>query len=122
MSHGDAGGATLPQDATDVRYHTHDGEAVVSFVGDRMPDHLVRAGLIPDRHALFTERDVVKYAMPPGTTELPQGLCGEGLRAPAWSGTTPDGMVLVGRAPSGAEELRRPARVQVTFRCTDPAP
>ncbi|NYV74605.1 hypothetical protein [Streptomyces sp. UH6] len=118
----EAGGATLPQDATDVRYHTHDGKAVVSFVSDQVPDYLVRAGLVPDRDALFAERDVVKYAMEPGTTELPRGLCGEGLRAPVWYGTTPDGMILVERAPSGAEELRRPARVQVTFQYTEPAP
>ncbi|MDH6228879.1 hypothetical protein M2169_005849 [Streptomyces sp. MJP52] len=117
----EAGGAMLPQDATDVRYYTHDGKAIVSFVSDQVPDYLVRAGLIPDTDSLFADRDVVKYAMNPGDTELPEGLCGEGLRAPAWSSTPRYGTILVERAPSGAEELRSPARVQVTFRYTDPA-
>jgi hypothetical protein len=114
------GGAALPQDATDVRYYTHDGEAVVSFTSDRMPAYLVRAGAIPDTDSLFADREAIKYAMPPGTTELPEGLCGEGLRAPAWSGhIPPTGNVLVERAPSGAEELRSPARVHLRFRYAD---
>ncbi|MFJ6014774.1 hypothetical protein [Streptomyces sp. NPDC092952] len=118
-----AGGALLPRDATDVRYYTHEGKAVVSFVSDQVPDYLVRTGSIPDTDSLFADESVVKYGMAPGDTELPKGLCGAGLRAPAWYGGAPSAeTILVERSPLGSETLRSPARVQVTFLYTDPAP
>ncbi|MEV8456109.1 hypothetical protein AB0467_15900 [Streptomyces sp. NPDC052095] len=119
----EVGGALLPQDATDVRYYTHEGKAVVSFVSDQVPDYLVRTGSVPDTDSLFADGSVVKYGMAPGDTELPKGLCGEGLRAPVWYGGAPSAeSILVERSPLGFETLRSPARVQVTFLSTDPAP
>jgi hypothetical protein len=124
-----AGGTRLPSDATQVRYYTHEGQAVVSFVSDRMPGYLVRTHLIPDTAPPLLDREHGSaYGLGPDDSDLPEGLCGEGIRGPAWTfdlpvppgmaglpGVPSPGTVLVEGSPDDNFALRTPARVQVTF-------
>ncbi|MEU0034871.1 hypothetical protein [Streptomyces sp. NPDC006333] len=112
------GGVPIPADATDVHYFTKHGSAEVSFLSDRMPDYLHRAGLVPEGDSLFDENDGSAYALREGDSELPDGLCGPALKGPAWSyqgtGPGPGVSILIERAPTGTT-LRAPARVIASF-------
>ncbi|MFF5767688.1 hypothetical protein ACFY8F_34840 [Streptomyces tanashiensis] len=112
-----AGGVSLPSDASEVRYYTHEGQAVVSFVSSQVPDYLLRAKLIPDVAPPVLDRNHGDaYGLGADDRDLPEGLCGEGLRGPAWSFWGPgSGSVLVERSPSADYELRTRPRVQVFF-------
>ncbi|MEU3077655.1 hypothetical protein [Streptomyces laurentii] len=124
-----AGGARLPSDATQVRYYTYEGQAVVSFVSDQVPGYLVRAHLIPDTAPPVLDREHGSaYGLGPDDSDLPEGLCGEGIRGPAWifdlpmppdtaglPGVPSPGTVLVEVSADGHDALRTPARVQLTF-------
>ncbi|MEU1214285.1 hypothetical protein ACFYSH_23510 [Streptomyces sp. NPDC005791] len=108
-------GAALPADASDVHYFTHDGRAQVSFLSGRMPDYLHRAGLVPAGEPPLAGQDGGAYALGEGETELPQGLCGSGVRGPVASYTGTAVTVLVERSPFTADRFRNPARAIVTY-------
>ncbi|MFI8823747.1 hypothetical protein [Streptomyces sp. NPDC053431] len=112
------GGVELPPDASQVRYHTHEGRAVVSFVSEQVPDFLLRAGLVPDTAPPILDRSHgTAYGLGDDERELPEGLCGEGVRGPAWILSGPGtGDVLLEISPDDRYALRTPTRVQVTFR------
>ncbi|MFE9809750.1 hypothetical protein ACFYRN_21145 [Streptomyces sp. NPDC005227] len=114
-----AGGVPLPADASDVHYATREGTAQVSFLSDRMPDYLYRAGLLPKDAKPFDERYGSAYALAADEAELPKGLCGPALKGPAWSyvtrGPGSGANVLVERSPVASDLFRSPARVVVTF-------
>ncbi|MFD6491718.1 hypothetical protein [Streptomyces sp. NPDC060188] len=114
-----AGGVPLPADASDVHYSTREGTAQVSFLSDRMPDYLHRAGLLPKDAELFDERYGSAYALATDEGELPEGLCGPALKGPAWSyittGPGPGVNVLIERSSVVPDLFRSPARAVVTF-------
>ncbi|MER5756134.1 hypothetical protein [Streptomyces sp. NPDC002088] len=114
-----AGGASIPADASDIHYFTRNGSAEVSFLSSQIPDYLHRAGVIPDDKLLFDENYGTK-AVADDEIELPDGLCGSPLRGPAWiyhpTGTTGPGVnVMVERSPMVNDFFRSPARAVVTY-------
>ncbi|MEV6332756.1 hypothetical protein [Streptomyces sp. NPDC051909] len=115
-----AAGADLPSDASEVRYYTHEGQVVVWFVSDQVPDYLVRAKLIPDTAPpLLDDERGGKYGIGDGEPEPTEGLCGEPVRGPLWLLGAPGasgGSVLVECSTGDRSTLRTPTRVQVTFR------
>ncbi|MET8023322.1 hypothetical protein [Streptomyces avermitilis] len=116
----DAGGASIPADASEIHYFTRNGSAQVSFLSSQIPDYLHRAGLVPDGKPLFDENYGSAYALGDDETELPDGLCGSPLRGPAWTyhatGATGPGVnVLVERSPMVNDSFRTPARTVVTY-------
>lgn len=112
------GGVPIPADATDVHYITKNGFAQVSFLSERMPDYLHRAGLVPEGESLFDENYGSAYALGEGGREMPDGLCGPALKGPVWSyhgrGPGPGASILIERAPTETA-LRAPARVIASF-------
>ncbi|MFE9725236.1 hypothetical protein ACFYQ5_16965 [Streptomyces sp. NPDC005794] len=108
-------GTALPSDASDVHYFTQDGRAQVSFLSGRIPDYLHRAGLVPEGESPLDGQDGGAYALGEGETELPDGLCGSGIRGPVASYTGTACTVLVERSPFTAERFRNPARAIVTY-------
>jgi hypothetical protein len=79
-----AGGATIPTDASDVHYYTHNGSAQVTFTSGLISDYLRRAGIVPEGKELFDK----KYGEPAVDDDelaLPDGLCGSSLREAAWA-------------------------------------
>ncbi|MFG2310538.1 hypothetical protein ACGFS9_17965 [Streptomyces sp. NPDC048566] len=115
----EAGGVPLPADASDVRYVTGEGTARVSFLTDRLPDFLHRAGLVPQDARPLDGRHGSAYALGTDETERPAGLCGPALRGPAWSylttGPGPAVDILVERSPFAPDAFRSPARVSAAF-------
>lgn len=110
------GGVELPDDASEVRYYTHDGQATVSFVSDQVLNYLMRGQVIVDTvPPLFDGNHKAQVAVEAGQTELPEGLCGEGVRGPAWDLFGNGGEVIVEHSPYDFDTVRTPARVQVTF-------
>ncbi|MEU8795067.1 hypothetical protein [Streptomyces sp. NPDC048643] len=114
-----AGGVPLPADASDVHYATLEGTAQVSFLSDRMPDYLHRAGLLPQDAKPFDEQYGSAYALATDEGELPEGLCGPALKGPVWSyisrGPGSGVNVLVERSPVASDRFRSPARAVGTF-------
>ncbi|MEW1566436.1 hypothetical protein AB0454_26030 [Streptomyces sp. NPDC093509] len=117
-----AGGVPLPADASDVHYATREGTAQVSFLSDRMPDYLHRAGLLPQDAKPFDEQYGGAYGLATDEGELPKGLCGPALKGPAWSyitrGPGSPVNVLIERSPVASDLFRSPARAVVTFDIT----
>lgn len=114
-----AGGVRLPADASDVHYSTREDTAQVSFVSDRMPDYLRRAGLLPQDAKPFDEQYGSAYALGQDEGERPHGLCGPALKGPAWSyirsGPGAGVNILIERSPIALDTFRSPARAIVTF-------
>ncbi len=115
-----AGGVPIPSDASDIHYVTENGFAQVSFLTDRMPDYLHRAGLVPEGESLFDENYGGGYALGQDESELPEGLCGPALKGPAWSYNTtgaagPGVNILVERSRTTDTTFRAPARVVASF-------
>ncbi|WP_416965370.1 hypothetical protein [Streptomyces sp. Agncl-13] len=118
----DAGGATLPADASDIHYLTRNGSVEVTFLSRRTPDYLRRAGILPEGKALFDQKYGTKGEAGNVDDEiaLPDGLCGTSLRLPVWEyhSTAADGTsvdVTVERSTLFQDALRSPARAVVTF-------
>ncbi|MFF9347440.1 hypothetical protein [Streptomyces sp. NPDC014734] len=114
-----AGGAPIPDGASDVHYYTRNGRAEVTFVSVQIPDYLHRAGILPEDEPLFDEKYGTK-ADADDEIELPDGLCGSPLRGPAWvygstSATGSGVKVMVERSPEVFDSLRIPARAVVTY-------
>lgn len=110
------GGVALPDDASDVHYVTRKGRAEVSFLSDRMPDYLHRAGLLQEDAPLFDKKQGGHYALGDGEPELPVGLCGSPLYGPVWSyGNNGSVFVLVERSPLAPDRFPSPARAVVTY-------
>ncbi|MFJ8804121.1 hypothetical protein [Streptomyces sp. NPDC102487] len=74
-----AGGVPLPADASDVHYATREGTAQVSFLSDRMPDYLHRAGLLPQDAQPFDEQLRQPLRARDGRGGTPQGAVRPGL-------------------------------------------
>ncbi|MGW2541904.1 hypothetical protein ACWC5I_13805 [Kitasatospora sp. NPDC001574] len=115
-----AGGTALPADASDIHYFTRAGVARVSFLSDRMPDHLRRAGFVTKGTSLFDRSDAgSSYGLGPDERELPEGLCGPALRGPAWRyGRPGPGAAVtftVEGSPVDGNAFRAPARVVASF-------
>jgi hypothetical protein len=68
-----AGGVPLPADASDVHYATREGTAQVSFLSDRMPDYLHRAGLLPQDAKPFAEQYGGAYGLATDEGDSPRG-------------------------------------------------
>ncbi|MER5550897.1 hypothetical protein ABT001_04275 [Streptomyces sp. NPDC002793] len=111
----DAIGTLLPPDASDVHYVTHDGRSEVSFASGRTAEFLHRANLVPQGESPLDGQDGGAYALGEGDSELPEGLCGPGIRGPVASYTGTAVTVLVERSPYTVERFRNPARVMVTY-------
>ena len=79
-----AGGATIPTDASDVHYYTHNGSAQVTFTSGLIPDYLRRAGIVPEGKELF-DKKYGEPAVDDDALALPDGLCGSSLRESAWA-------------------------------------
>jgi len=116
----DAGGATLPADATDIHYLTRNGSVEVTFLSRGIPDYLHRAGILPEGKDLFDQKYGTKGEAGDPEVALPDGLCGTSLRIPVWeyhstaaNGTRVD--VTVERSTLFRSALRSPARAVVTF-------
>ncbi|WP_225824401.1 hypothetical protein [Streptomyces naphthomycinicus] len=114
-----AGGASIPAGASDVHYFTRNGSAAVTFVSNRMPDYLHRAGVLPEGEPLFDEKYGGK-GVADDEIDLPDGLCGSSLRGPVWTyrptAATRSGVsVTVERSPLTNEHFRVPARAVVTY-------
>lgn len=114
-----AGGAPIPEGASDVHYFTHDGDAEVTFVSGRMADYLHRAGILREGEPLFDEQHGTK-GVADDRIDLPAGLCGPSLRGPVWHyhSTTATGSsvdVVVERSPTANDAFRLPARAVVTY-------
>ncbi|MGW5274938.1 hypothetical protein ACWEQP_20650 [Streptomyces sp. NPDC004044] len=110
----------IPADASDIHYVTRQGLAQVSFLSDRMPDHLHRAGLVPEGAPLFDDENYGSaYALGGDERELPEGLCGPALEGPAWSyrstGPGPGVNITIERSPTTDETFPAPARVIASF-------
>ncbi|MFC8227089.1 hypothetical protein [Streptomyces sp. NPDC057287] len=111
-----AGMAPIPADASDIHYFTRDGRAQVSFVSGRIPEFLDRAGFATDQKPLFDKQDGGAYALADGESELPEGLCGPGIRGPVWSYSGTAVSVLVERSDINPDSFRTPAaRAIVTY-------
>ncbi|MGE6738242.1 hypothetical protein, partial [Streptomyces sp. NPDC059900] len=76
-----AGGAPIPEGASDVHYFTSGGTAEVTFASNLIPEYLHRAGLLPEDASPFDERYGTK-GVAEDEAGLPEGLCGSALRAP----------------------------------------
>ncbi|MEU9703931.1 hypothetical protein [Streptomyces sp. NPDC047981] len=111
------GGTPLPDDASEVHYAVRKGRAQVSFLSDRIPEYLVRAGMLTPGEPLIDERKDPKYALGDGEAELPTGLCGSPLYGPVWFYGDGDGSVgvEVERSPVTRDRFPSPARAVVTY-------
>ncbi|WP_262059392.1 hypothetical protein [Streptomyces sp. STR69] len=116
----DAGGATLPADASDIHYLTRNGSVEVTFLSHRISDYLRRAGVLPEGKDLFDQKYGTKFGDGEEKVALPDGLCGTSLRSPAWeyrstaaNGTPVD--IVVERSLLLDDAFRWPARAVVTF-------
>ncbi|MEU2433277.1 hypothetical protein ABZ611_27940 [Streptomyces sp. NPDC007861] len=114
-----AGGAPIPAGASDIHYFTRNGSAEVTFVSNRIPDYLHRAGILPEGKPLFDEEYGTKGEAA-DEIELPEGLCGSLLRGPVWiyHSTSATGLsvtVMVEVSPTHGDDFRFPARAVVTY-------
>jgi len=114
-----AGGATIPTDASDVHYYTHNGGAQVTFTSGLVPDYLRRAGIVPAGKELF-DKKYGEPAVDDDALALPDGLCGSSLREAAWAyhSTAANGTavaVTVEQSTLVSRAFRFPARVVVTY-------
>ncbi|MFD5060032.1 hypothetical protein [Streptomyces sp. NPDC058394] len=64
----------IPADASDIHYVTREGLAQVSFLSDRMPDYLHRAGIVPAGEPLLDDENYGSaYRLGEDEGELPAG-------------------------------------------------
>ncbi|MGW0837470.1 hypothetical protein [Streptomyces prunicolor] len=114
-----AGGATIPTDASDVHYYTHNGSAQVTFTSGLVSDYLRRAGIVPEGKELF-DKKYGEPAVDDDALALPDGLCGSSLREAAWAyhSTAANGTgvaVTVEQSTLVPGAFRFPARVVVGY-------
>ncbi|MGW0903106.1 hypothetical protein [Streptomyces sp. NPDC002853] len=113
-----AGGAPIPDGASDVQYFTGGGIAEVTFASNLTPDYLHRAGLLPEDASPFDERYGTK-GVAEDEVKLPDGLCGSSLRGPVRiyhrTGEGPGVNVMVEVSPTNPGVFRVPARTVITY-------
>ncbi|MEV0528600.1 hypothetical protein AB0I66_34785 [Streptomyces sp. NPDC050439] len=113
-----AGGAPIPEGASDVQYFTQGGIAEVTFVSSLIPEYLHRAGLLPPDASPSDERYGTK-GVAEDEVGLPKGLCGSSLRGPVRiyhrTGEGPSVNVMVEVSDTVPGAFRVPARAVITY-------